>query len=280
MAKLIHNSYGKGRVRLAKVTREGGWQTYKQYTVQITLEGGQEIAFTQADNSPVLPTDTMKNSVYALASQHSMESVEGFAADLTAHFLQTAPHLTQASVFIEEHAWRRMTFGQEEHPHAFIGGHTEKRTAAVTRTSETVEVESGLADLIVLKTAESAFVGFYKDAYTILPEERDRLMGTNITARWKYNSSAADFNTIWQLVRQELLDIFAHHDSESVQHTLYGMGTAVLDTVPEIAEISLSMPNIHNIPFDLSKLGLKNNNEIFVPIDEPHGTIEGTITRE
>lgn len=280
MAKLTHNSYGKGRVRLAKVTRTADKQTYKQYTVHISLEGGQEIAFTEADNSPVLPTDTMKNTVYALASQHDIASIEAFAADLTAHFLHTAAHLTQAQVRIEEHSWRRMTFEESDHPHAFIGGHSEKRTAEITRTRAEVAVLSGLTDLIVLKTADSAFVGFFKDQYTTLPEERDRLMGTNITATWHYNTAAADYNAVWETVRATLLAVFAHHHSESVQHTLYEMGTAVLEKVPEMAEIYLSMPNIHNIPFDLARLGLENKNEIFVPIDEPHGLIEGRLRRD
>lgn len=280
MAKLKHNNYGKGRVRLAKVIRDGAWHTYKQYTVQVNLEGGQNIAFTDGDNSPVLPTDTMKNSVYAIASQHDMNSPEAFAFDLTAHFLATAPHLTQATVSVAEHAWRRMVFGEEEHTHAFIGGHSEKRTAVVGRAHDGATLESGLTDLIVLKTTESAFVGFFKDQYTTLPEERDRLMGTNITAKWTYNTAEADYNAIWEIVRTNLLDVFAHHDSESVQHTLFAMGTAVLDAAPEIEAISLSMPNIHNVPFDLSRLGLENKNEIFVPIDEPHGLIEATVARD
>lgn len=279
MARLIHNSYGKGRVRLAKVTRTADKQTYKQYTVYINLAGGQEVAFTKADNSPVLPTDTMKNTVYALASQHDMVSIEAFAADLTDHFLHTAAHLTEARVYVEEHSWRRMTFAESDHPHAFIGGHSEKRTAEVTRTRDEVTVISGLTDLIVLKTADSAFVGFFKDQYTILPEERDRLMGTNITAKWHYDTAVIDYNAVWETTRATLLAVFAHQHSESVQHTLYEMGTAVLEKVPEIAEIYLSMPNIHNIPFDLSRLGLQNKNEIFVPIDEPHGLIEGRLRR-
>ena len=67
--------------------------------------------------------------------------------------------------------------------------------------------------------------------------------------------------------------------SESVQHTLHAMGESVLDAVGDITAIRLTMPNKHHLPFDLSRLGLENRNEIFVPTDEPHGVIEATITR-
>ena len=72
---------------------------------------------------------------------------------------------------------------------------------------------------------------------------------------------------------------FAAHDSKSVQHTLFDMGSAALEAAPEIARIHLSMPNLHHLLADLSPFGQDNPNHIFVPIDEPHGTIEATVER-
>ena len=80
-------------------------------------------------------------------------------------------------------------------------------------------------------------------------------------------------------VRTTLLETFAEHDSESVQHTLYAMGQAVLDSVERCRPIRLVMPNKHHLPVDLSRLGLENRNEIFVATDEPYGLIEATLVR-
>ena len=74
--------------------------------------------------------------------------------------------------------------------------------------------------------------------------------------------------------------MFAGHTSKSVQHTLYAMGEAVLANVPEVEEIELTLPNKHYLLVDLGGFGQNNPNEIFVPIDEPHGYIEARVRRE
>jgi urate oxidase len=278
MTQFIHNSYGKGRVRLTKIIREADQQIFKDYNVEIKLEGAFETAYTQADNSVVYPTDSMKNSVYALASQHNLASPEEFAHSLAGHFLQQIPHLHQATIKIAEKQWQRIFFDGQPHPHTFTGESSEQRTVKLCRSREHVTVEVGLANLPILKTTNSGFVGFMKDQFTTLPAETDRILGTNLTASWQYSGEVA-YNDLWQGVRQTLLNVFAEHHSLSVQHTLYDMGEAVLKQHPAVVEIYLAMPNLHNIPFDLSKLGLENKKEIFVPIDEPHGMIEGRLRR-
>ncbi|MGC2817831.1 MAG: hypothetical protein WA207_20730, partial [Candidatus Acidiferrum sp.] len=66
----------------------------------------------------------------------------------------------------------------------------------------------------------------------------------------------------------------------SVQHTLYAMGEAAIAQVAEIEDIELTMPNKHYLLADLSRFGQDNPNEIFVPIDEPHGYIEARLQRK
>jgi len=279
---LVANNYGKGRVRVAKVIRDGDWHVYKSYTVQITLEGDVAAAYTAGDNSLVLPTDTMKNSTYAIAATHDFSSPEQFGLDLSARFLQTAPHLTGAEIQIEEQIWKRMVFAGVEHNHAFMGNSSERRTAVVKRTHDGVTIESGLKDMVILKTTGSAFVGFFRDEYTISPEETDRIMATNLTASWvcKMAGESAVWNSQWEVVRKTLLETFANHDSESVQHTLNAMGQAVFTAVPDVAEISLSMPNVHNIPYNFALIGIESKNEVFIPIDEPHGMIYGRLRND
>ena len=141
-------------------------------------------------------------------------------------------------------------------------------------------VRSGLDNLVILKTADSEFAGFIKDSLTTLPESTDRLFATSVSARWSYASPAASFVVLRSKIREILLSVFAAHASKSVQHTLYAMGESVLAKVPEIEDIELTMPNKHYLLADLSRFGQDNPNEIFVPIDEPHGTIEARLRRQ
>jgi len=146
-------------------------------------------------------------------------------------------------------------------------------------TRERTSVSAGIADLTILKTSRSAFSGFLRDAFTTLAETRDRLLATSMTATWTYSTEAAAFGPAWHAVRRTLLETFATHVSESVQHTLYAMGSAVLDAVADVSDIHIVMPNRHHIPIDLRPFGRENRNEIFVATTEPFGLIEATIRR-
>jgi urate oxidase len=118
----------------------------------------------------------------------------------------------------------------------------------------------------------------------MLKETRDRIFGTAIAASWTYrgpdSSQAVSYGTTWHTVRETMLEVFAGHDSQGVQHTLYAMGEAILDRVDAIGEIHLAMPNRHCLLVDLAPFGMDNPNEVFVPIDEPHGLIEATLRRD
>lgn len=278
--RIVHNNYGKSRVRLLKVARHGEWHEIQETIVKIAFEGEFTEVHTVGDNSLVLPTDTMKNTVYALASQtREIEEIETFALRLANHFLTNNSPVTRVIIEIAEHGWTRMALSEQSHPHSFIKGSSEKRTAKVSVTREDTVIKSGVEDLIVLKTTKSGFVGYIKDQYTTLPETTDRIFATSIKATWKYASADAATGDIWRGARAAIIETFAAHDSLSVQHTLYAMGEAVLEKFPDIAEISLSLPNIHYLPVDLARLGLENGNQIFLPTDEPHGLIEARLSR-
>jgi urate oxidase len=278
--KLVHNNYGKSRVRLLKVARHGELHEIQETTVRIAFEGEFTEVHTVGDNSQVLPTDTMKNTVYALASQtREIEEIETFALRLANHFLTNNSPVTRVIIEITEHGWTRMALGGKAHPHSFVKGSDEKRIAKVSVTSEGATIESGVEDLIVLKTTKSGFVGYIKDQYTTLPETTDRILATSIKATWQYANTDAAMGETWRGARQTIIETFAGHDSLSVQHTLYAMGEAVLEKFPDIAEIAFSLPNIHYLPVDLARLGLENGNQIFLPTDEPHGLIEARLSR-
>jgi urate oxidase len=278
--QLVHNNYGKSRVRLMKVARRGDWHELQNINVKIAFEGYFDDVHIAGDNSNCLPTDTMKNTVYALAAQtDEIEEIESFGLRLAKYFLAENKQVSRVSIDIIEHKYTRIPVEGEPHPHSFTKSGGEKRTTSIRMTRDDASVESGLEDLTVIKTTKSGFAGFIKDRYTFLPETNDRIFCTSVKANWRYSRPEAATEELWTGVRQTILDTFAGHDSLSVQHTLHAMGEAVLNSHHDVTEISFSLPNIHCIPVDVTRFGEENKNAIFWPTEEPHGLIEGRLAR-
>jgi urate oxidase len=275
MSEIVFDTYGKTRVRLTYVRRLDTHHELKELTVDVFMEGAFQDAFTKADNSIVLPTDTMKNTVYALARNNGINSIEEFARDLARHFLAGVAHLNKVRLEVKEVPWNRIG----ESPAAFVQAGLERRTTSFVATRSSETVRSGIQDLQILKTTDSAFTGFLKDQYTTLAETTDRLLGTVLQGDWLCTGKDLDFNQTHADIRSLLLATFATHKSLSVQQTLYVMAEAVLEQFASVAEIHLVMPNKHCLLVDLSKFGLDNANQIFQPIDEPSGYIEARISR-
>jgi len=278
--RLAQNDYGKSRVRLLRVTRGKKKHEIKELTLAIRLEGDFETAHTKGDNSKILPTDTMKNTVYALARQNPVDAAETFCGVLIDHFLAGNPQIERVHVHTVEFPWGRIMRDGKPDGFAFVRTGEEKRTALVTGTRSKKSVQAGVKNLIALKTTKSAFEGFIRDRYTTLKEDRNRILATAIRADWLYESAEIDFNATWESVRRTLLETFAAHDSLSLQHTLYDMGKAVLEQFNAIREIRLSLPNKHYNLVDLAPFGMTNPGDVFLPTDEPHGLIEATLRRE
>ena len=285
MARLGANSYGKSRVRLSRITRvkdsvHGDRHEFNEWTVHVMLHGDFETSYTEADNSKVLPTDTMKNTVYYVARSSKAETIEAFACELGDYFLSNQPHITKVSIQVQEKAWQRMIVDGAPEVATFKLGGAELQTAHAEReTGGDWKVTSGIDGLTILKTTKSAFTGYIKDKLTTLKPATDRIFGTCATVTWEYITAAPDYAGVRARILDALLKEFAAHNSMSVQHTLFDMGKAALATAPEIVRIHLSMPNLHHLLADLGPFGLDNPNHIFVPIDEPHGTIEATVER-
>ena len=276
---LAETAYGKSSVRLVKVSRHGDRHDLKDLTVSIRFEGEYDQSYTDGDNREVLPTDTMKNTVYALAASNSVGEPEVFGRVLAEHFLERNPRLRRVRIDLTEQAWGRIAVGAREHGQAFVRQSAEARSATVQGQGDRITIGAGVRDLVILKSSRSGFAGFLRDAYTTLPDVADRILATALTATWHYRTSDLDFNLTWRAVRNTLLEAFGEHDSRSVQHTLHAMGRAVVDNVDAVTAIRLVMPNKHHLPVDLTPLGLQNRNEIFVPTDEPYGLIEATVMR-
>jgi urate oxidase len=273
---LGENRYGKSRVRLMKVQRNAARHEVVEWNVEVWLTGDFESCFEDGDNSKILPTDTMKNTVYSLARASSSISMEEFSIELVSHFIATNPYADSAGVRIVATPWKHL----EGFPAAFTHAGDKYDTTTVTLTRDGVRtVSSGFEKLWLLKTAKSAFAGYLKDWLTTLKETHDRLFGTLAGAEWRYIGADLDFNALRQRIEDALVRTFAGHNSLSVQQTLYAMAKAALEEVDEIADVHLQMPNKHCNLVDLSTFGQENPNEIFVPTDEPHGSIEARVSR-
>lgn len=280
MIVLGHVSYGKSAVRLVKVRRGPDRHELRDVNVDIALEGDFAAAYTEGDNSRMPATDTMRNTVYALAKDHPLENIEEFGLVLADHFIGTIPSVHRARVQLVEYLWQRIEAGGQPHEHCFTRAPGE-RTAAVITSADETQVESGIDNLQILKTTASGWENFQHDRYTTLPDARDRILATSLTATWSYtDTSTVAFGELWHGVRSQILETFTDHYSPSVQNTLYRMGKAVLETFPEVKRIHFALPNQHHLLFDLARFGLANDNEIFQVTNEPYGLIEGTVERE
>jgi urate oxidase len=280
MIEVGANSYGKSAIRLVRVDRDGDRHRVRDLTVAIALEGDFAASYIDGDNSGVIATDTMKNTTYALAADHLTGPIERFGLVLGRHFLEQH-QVSRANVSIDEHSWRPI----EDSGSAFSLDASMTRTAHVAIGRGEVAVRAGIRDLAVMKTAHSAFAGFPRDRFTTLAETDDRIMATKVTASWTYDPrrldgpAGLDFDATFDAVRSTFLDVFADHDSVSVQASIAVIGRAILERHAEVMSVSMSLPNLHHWTVDLSPFGIDNDRLIYVATTEPHGLIEATIER-
>lgn len=284
----VRQRYGKANVRMLRVQRTGSRHEVRESRVTVTLDGAFSRAYTAADNSAVVATDTMKNLVNVLALAHPDAENEAFALAVAQCFLERYEQVSEACVRVEETAWSRMRIDGVEHPHGFVRGEggTPFASAAVTRTSR--RIEAGFRDFAILKTTGSGFVDYVQDEYTTLPPTADRILATRMAAAWRFADGAPGdgggygtvaSGTVAGAIREALLRVFATTYSHSVQDSLYRMGEAALAAAPAVDEITLSMPNVHYLPIDLSPFGQDARGALFLPTDEPNGQIEVTLRR-
>jgi len=281
--ELAADRYGKSAIRLVKIVRDGQRHSVRDLTVDIALEGRFSRAYTDDDNTGVVATDTMKNTVYALAHEHLTSSIERFALALARHHIQPE-QVASARVTIGEHPWSRMPTANGPADDAFVRSGELTRTCRVMAILDRTTVAAGIEDLVVMKTARSAFSGFPRDQWTTLPETDDRIMATRMTVDWVYGPSTAaddgfDYDASFEGIKATLLDTFMAHHSASVQASIWIMAKAVLEQHPAVDEVHMELPNLHHWLVDLSPFGQTNDREIFVSTTQPHGLIEATVRR-
>lgn len=277
--KLIHHNYGKARVRVMKVTRAGGKHFIKELAVAVSLQGDFDASYTKEDNRLVVATDSMKNTVQVLAKEKLGAENEEFGIILGDHFLKMYPQVIRAEIALSERRWERLVVAGKPHAHAFqLNGAARFIFKTLCGRNER-SVESGVEGLTILKTTGSGFENFVRDRFTTLPETDDRILATELKSVWTYRKKPKRYSATNEKILEAILKAFAHRYSVSAQATLFQMGEAALKAAPEISKIFIALPNKHCLPVNLAPFGLENKNELFVPTDEPHGQIEGTISR-
>jgi urate oxidase len=282
--RLGPNQYGKAEVRLVRVNRDTARHQIRDLNVSSALRGRFDAAHVTGDQADVLPTDTQKNTVYALAKEKGVASIEEFALTLADHFISTAPACDGARVAVEEYAWDRIPVDGAGHDHSFVrtGGGTRTTVVNVdgSGSDRKAHVVSGIEDLTILKSTGSEFHGFLKDRYTTLQGTDDRVLATSLVARWRYAHTDVDWDKSYDAIKALLLQRFAQIHSYALQQSLYGMGEAVLEQHPEVAEVKFSAPNKHHFLVDLSPFGVDNPGEVFFAADRPYGLIEASVVRD
>uniref|UniRef100_A0A7N5KKL2 Uricase n=1 Tax=Ailuropoda melanoleuca TaxID=9646 RepID=A0A7N5KKL2_AILME len=318
--EFVRTGYGKDMVKVLHIQRNGKYHSIKEVatSVQLTLRSKKD--YVHGDNSDIIPTDTIKNTVHVLAKFKGIKSIETFAMNICDHFLSSFNHVTRAQVYVEEVPWKRfekvtsvicalslikeigfMTCAEilletiffsnfqngVKHVHAFIHTPTGTHFCEVEQMRGGPPViHSGIKDLKVLKTTQSGFEGFIKDQFTTLPEVKDRCFATRVYCKWRYHQCRdMDFDATWDTVRDIVLEKFAGpYDkgeySPSVQKTLYDIQVHSLSRVPEIEDMEISLPNMHYFNIDMSNMGLINKEEVLLPLDNPYGRITGTVKRK
>lgn len=274
------NQYGKAENRVVRIHRDTPRHEIRDINVSTCLRGDFSAAHLEGNQADVLPTDSQKQTAYAYAKEQGLRCIEEYGLALARHFVGDVAPVVGARIEIDEYAWERAVVDGVEHDHTFVRKGQEVRTAAVTVDETGEYVVGGLKDLVILKSTGSEFFGFLEDPYTVLEPTHDRVMATSLTAQWRFTTTEVDWDAAYATAKAEMVKQFAELRSLALQQTLFHMGKAVLEAVPEITEVRLAAPNKHHFLYDLSRFGLENPGEVFNADDRPYGFIQATVLRD
>lgn len=272
-------TYGKGRVRIMRVKRDTVRHEVRELNIQVMLEGDFSGSFLSADNSKVIATDSIKNIVNITARENPGLDAEDFLQVIAAYFFNHYAHADKVSIAAHETKWARLEIDGAAHDHAFQLDANGQPVTRLTATRADQKITSGVEGFTFLKTTESGWVGYVMDEATTLAETTDRIFSTAMNAAWTWESAPKHYPEANAKILKAMMHVFATTYSPSVQNSLFLMGSAALETVPEIVEISMACPNKHYIPLNMAPFKRDNPNVVFLPTDEPHGQIECTVTR-
>lgn len=295
---LASASYGKDLVRILRIVREPSDPSshrIAEYTVRCLLSGDSLVpSYTEADNSPVVATDSIKNTLNLLAKTLPGETVlcpEKFVLHVLAHFLKRYSHIDGVEVDLIQHRWSRIALDADDqgrplstlqpHKHSFLRDGNDVRTvrafasrdASSSASGSTKQVapgklrylKGGIKDLVVLKSSGSAFYGFVRDEFTTLPEVQDRIFSTAVECEYAYLLPGATLDDILQ--RASALPEFCKASSRAVAHITHTFAThsspSVQATLFKTAEKILDDGACQSV----EEVSLTMPNRHYIPID-------------
>ena len=189
---LIKNRYGKGRVRVMRIHRDGDRHEVSQLNVKAMIEGDFARAYTDGDNSTSVSTDTIKNVVNVVARQNTGLSTEEFCQVLAQKYLDTYSQVSLVAITAHETKWSRLSFDGKPHPHSFVLDSNGKPTVDVTVVRGGAStLTSGIDGFAFMKSTQSGWENYVKDSYTTIPPTADRMCATSMVCLL-YTSDAAD----------------------------------------------------------------------------------------
>jgi urate oxidase len=276
---LIKSTYGKDSVRVMRVHRAGSRHEVRELTLQVMLTGDFGRVYTHADNASAIATDSIKNIVNIVARENLALDTEPFCVAVAQRFLQRYAQVDSVTVDGLETKWVRLAFEGKPHDHSFVLDNNGKNSAKAHATRTDMSIASGVSGFTFMKSTASGWDRFVQDEFSTLAETRDRTCATSMDASWRWQSAPANYPAANAKIIETMLKVFATTYSESVQDSLYRMGTAALEAVPELIDITMACPNKHYLLINLGPFKMDNNNQVFLPTDEPHGQIECTVGR-
>ncbi|CAK7902716.1 uricase [[Candida] anglica] len=297
MSQLVSSSYGKSNVKFLKVRKDASdpkVQEVLEANVEVLLRGGFDDSYTKADNSSIVPTDTVKNTILVEAKNTNVWPIERFAGHLAQHFTKKYSHVEGIEIKIIQSKWTKYEVQGKLHAHSFKheGPETKRTYLNYDKKTDNLVLTSSIKDLTVLKSTGSMFYGFHECDYTILKPTTDRILSTDVDGSWTFDSkkigglagiaAAADrglFDSTYELARKTTLELFALENSPSVQATMYNMSHAILDAEPAVKTVTYVLPNKHFILFNLEWKGIKGNDDLYYPSPDPNGLIKCTVGR-
>jgi len=287
---LGYNKYGKANVKFLRVVKETPKHLVHEVKAKMQLEGDFNESFETGNNRQVVPTDTMKNSLYIYAKKFNLNCLEEWAIEVGKDMLQRHNQISVVNLELEESNWERIKINGIEHNHAFLKREGIRFATMKMQRNGQIKLNCGIKDLIIMKSTQSGFENYVKDEYTTLVETKDRVFCTKLFVSWEFNvskPSKIDFNSIYSNNLNLSLQTLAGQDplkgeySGSVQQTLFQLGKKILQQNNSIDRVFISLPNVHYflVHFQRFKTNLTNQNEVFETFDGPHGLIEAVVER-
>ncbi|KAL7724656.1 hypothetical protein ACLKA6_008657 [Drosophila palustris] len=293
---LTNRGYGKDGVKFLHVSRDGPVHSIHEFDIKIHIKLNSIKEHTEAENSDIVDSDALKNMMCILGKIHGVEGPEKFALMIVKKTLDQYSHVDEVSMHVETYPWQRIRQevskdNYQLHNHAFIFAPTALRYCDVImkRNDMKPTIISGFKGLRLLKTTKSSFMNFIDDEYRTTPELPDRILSTIAEGAWEYSDiENVDFKQLWEKVRDTVASSFAGDPvvgttSTSTQRTAYLAVKQVLDDLPQVALMSLTLPNRHYNNFDtrpFQKLVPGENNDVFIPLDKPYGIVHAQLARK